>query len=42
MVMDDLKNGDYTFINFFTNNSATNNIPRQTLLCEVTYGEQVT
>jgi hypothetical protein len=42
MVMDYLKNGAYTFINFFTNNSATNNMPRLALLCEVTYGEQVT
>jgi len=36
MVMDYLKNGAYIFINFFTNTSATNNIPRYSLLCEMT------
>jgi len=39
MVMDYLKNGVIHLLIFVTNNSATNNIPRWAVLCEVTYGE---
>jgi hypothetical protein len=39
LIMDYLKNGAYMFINFCYKNSATNNIPRRALPCDVTYGE---